>query len=75
MCSLSDLPTEFLLTPEITLVPASTVLRPAENGNQELRLITQMQSELLGQFRLIRDRASDVSGRRICLTQNAYAEL
>jgi len=34
-----------------------------------------MQSELLGQFRLISDRASDVSGGRICLTQNAYAEL
>ena len=33
------------------------------------------QSELLGQFRLISDRASDVSGGRICLTQNAYAEL
>ena len=29
------------------------------------------QSELLGQFRLISDRASDVSGGRICLTQNA----
>jgi hypothetical protein len=42
MCTLSDLPTEFLLTPEITLVPASTVLRHAENGNQELRLITRM---------------------------------
>jgi len=34
-----------------------------------------IQSELLGQFRLISDRASDVSGGRICLTQNAYAEL
>ena len=33
------------------------------------------QSELLGQFRLISDRASDVSGGRICLTQNAYAEI
>jgi len=33
------------------------------------------QSELLGQFRLIGDRASDVSGGRICLTQNAYAEI
>ena len=33
------------------------------------------QSELLGQFRLIGDRALDVSGGRICLTQNAYAEL
>jgi len=32
-------------------------------------------SELLGQFRLIGDRASDVSGGRICLTQNAYAEI
>ena len=31
-------------------------------------------SELLGQFRLIGDRASAVSGGRICLTQNAYAE-
>jgi len=39
-------------------------------------LITNLhQSELLGQFRLISDRASDVSGGRICLTQNAYAEL
>ena len=36
---------------------------------------TIFQSELLGQFRLISDRASDVSGGRICLTQNAYAEL
>ena len=35
----------------------------------------KVQSELLGQFRLISDRASDVSGGRICLTQNAYAEL
>jgi len=33
------------------------------------------QSDLLGQFRLISDRASDVSGGRICLTQNAYAEI
>jgi len=33
------------------------------------------QSEQLGQFRLIGDRASDVSGSRICLTQNAYAEI
>jgi len=33
------------------------------------------QSELLGQFRLINDCASDVSGGRICLTQNAYAEI
>jgi len=33
------------------------------------------QSELLGQFRLISDRASDVSGGRICLTRNAYAEI
>ena len=33
------------------------------------------QLELLGQFRLIGDRASDVSGERICLTQNAYAEI
>ena len=33
------------------------------------------QSELLGQFRLIGDRASDVSGGRICQTQNAYAEI
>ena len=33
------------------------------------------QSEQLGQFRLIGDRASDVSGGRICLTQNAYAEM
>ena len=33
------------------------------------------QSELLGQFRLIGDRASDVSGGRICLTQNAYAKI
>ena len=29
------------------------------------------QSQLLGQFRLIGDRASDVSGGRICQTQNA----
>ena len=34
-----------------------------------------IQSELLGQFRLISDRASDVSGGRICLTQNVYAEV
>jgi len=43
-----------------------------------------VQSELLGQFRLIGDRALDVSGGRICLTralespgltQNAYAEM
>ena len=34
-----------------------------------------IQSELLGQFRLIGDHASDVSGWRICLTQNAYAEI
>ena len=33
------------------------------------------QSELLGQFRLIGDHASDKSGERICLTQNAYAEI
>jgi len=33
------------------------------------------QSELLCQFRLIGDRASDVSGGRLCLTQNAYAEI
>jgi len=33
------------------------------------------QSELLGQFRLVGDRALDVSGGRICLTQNAYAEI
>jgi len=39
------------------------------------KLDTIKQSELLGQFRLISDRASDVSGGRICLTQNAYAEL
>ena len=38
-------------------------------------LLASGQSELLGQFRLISDRASDVSGGRICLTQNAYAEL
>jgi len=30
-----------------------------------------LQSELLGQFHLIGDCASDVSGGRICLTQNA----
>jgi len=41
----------------------------------EFRAIPILQSELLGQFRLISDRASDVSGGRICLTQNAYAEL
>jgi len=35
----------------------------------------QQQSELLGQFRLIGDRASDVSGRGICLTPNVYAEI
>ena len=35
----------------------------------------QDQSELLGQFRLIGDRASDVSGGRICLTQNTYTEI
>jgi len=35
----------------------------------------QIQSELLGQFRLIGDRASDVSGGRICLTQIAYSEM
>jgi len=33
----------------------------------------QEQSELLGH--LIGDHASDVSGGRICLTQNAYAEI
>jgi len=38
-------------------------------------LLTATQMELLGQFRLIGDRASDVSGGRICLTQNAYAEI
>ena len=37
--------------------------------------VRHYQSELLGQFRLIGDRASDVSGERICLTQNAYAEI
>jgi len=41
----------------------------------EVLIWRQLQSELLGQFRLISDRASDVSGGRICLTQNAYAEL
>jgi len=39
------------------------------------RLFIATQSELLGQFRIIGDRASDVSGGRICLTQNAYAEI
>ena len=39
------------------------------------KYILGLQSELLGQFRLIGDRASDVSGGRICLTQNAYAEI
>jgi len=38
-------------------------------------IMADCQSELLGQFRLIGDRASDVSGGRICLTQNAYAEI
>jgi len=38
-------------------------------------LRNKVQSELLGQFRLIGNRASDVSGGRICLTQNAYAEI
>ena len=33
------------------------------------------QLELIGQFRLIGDRAWDVSGGRICLTQNAHAEI
>jgi len=40
-----------------------------------MRTLNTVQSELLGQFRLISDRASDVSGGRICLTQNAYAEI
>ena len=39
------------------------------------RPMKQLRSELLGQFRLIGDRASDVLGGRICLTQNAYAEI
>jgi len=39
------------------------------------RVLFILQSELLGQFRLIGDRASDVSGGRICLTQIAYAEI
>ena len=37
--------------------------------------LVDVQSELPGQFRLIGDRASDVSGGTICLTQNAYAEI
>ena len=47
------------------------------HGNSSLSVLAmvQVQSELLGQFRLIGDRASDVSGGRICLTQNAYAEI
>ena len=36
---------------------------------------SSLQSKLLGQFRIIGDSASDVSGGRICLTQNAYAEI
>ena len=43
--------------------------------DHEYRHTWYKQSELLGQFRLIGDRASDVSGGRICLTQNAYAEI
>ena len=39
------------------------------------KYMATFQSELLGQFRLIGDRASDVSGGRICLTQNNYAEI
>jgi len=46
------------------------------NTSLKLRAVTSIyRSELLGQFRLIGGRASDVSGGRICLTQNAYAEI
>ena len=48
---------------------ASVLLKLFISGNE------WCQSELLGQFRLIGDRASDVSGGRICLTQNAYTEI
>jgi len=44
-------------------------------GVPEVRTERTQQSEQLGQFRLIGDRASDVSGGRICLTQKAYAEI
>jgi len=40
-----------------------------------LTVVVMLQSELLGQFRLIGDRASYVSGERICLTQNAYVDI
>ena len=40
-----------------------------------IKVINVWQSELLGKFRLIGDRASDVAGGRICLNQNAYIEI
>ena len=47
---------------------ASVLLKLFISGNE------WCQSELLCQFRLIGDRASDVSDGRICLTQNAYTK-
>jgi len=52
-----------------------SVLTSNSSKGQVIQNYNLLQSELLGQFRLISDRASDVSGGRICLTQNAYAEL
>jgi len=47
-----------------------------ETGKCSVQVINGwLQLELLGRFRLTGDHASDVSGRRICLTQNAYAEI
>jgi len=58
------------------LLPKGRLLEMRSEGETSLLLgLCRFQSELLGQFRLISDRASDVSGGRICLTQNAYAAL
>jgi len=46
-----------------------------QQGASSLYVLMQSELHVLGQFRLIGDRASDVSGGRICLTQNAYAEI
>jgi len=54
---------------------ARAMMKSGNKTTGPMQLPHAMQSELLGQFRLISDRASDVSGGRICLTQNAYAEI
>ena len=71
-------PSRWILYKNLSAPPGSTMFFRAEFIRLEMkyeRTLFHLPSELLGQFRLIGDRASDVPGGRICLTQNAYAEI